>query len=242
MTRIQALARLGIHPKVCEHLAKRAQDGEDPSPPAAEDNELLLYGPIVDEGERSFYAEWFDDDSMVSSMSVKARLAEITGDVVLRINSPGGSYWEGAAIHGFLLDLRNSGRNLTARIDGLAASAATFVMLAAKTITAAPLAELMIHRAQGFQIGTGKEFREMADFLDSTDEQIADLYAARTGEGRDKMLAEMDREAWYTAPSAKELGLIDDILAADPGEDMQEKAARMFAQRNRRLASLAGIT
>ena len=90
MTRIQALARLGIHPKVCEHLAKRAQDGDDQAPPAAADNELLLYGAIVDEGERSFYAEWFDDDSLVSAMSVKARLAEITGDVVLRINSPGG--------------------------------------------------------------------------------------------------------------------------------------------------------
>ena len=143
-----------------------------------------------------------------------------------------------------MLDIRNSGRNLTARIDGLAASAATFVMLAAKTITAAPLAELMIHRAQGWQIGTGADFREMADFLDSTDEQIADLYAARTGERRDKMLAEMDREAWYTAPAAKELP--DSSTRSWPPNPTtttcSKRAARMFSQRNSRLAFLAKIT
>lgn len=230
------LSHLGIPQKVCERW-KQARD--DFEMDAEADGEILMYGAIVSEAERGFYEDWLGDTSVVTALSVKERLNAFEGDVTLRMNCPGGNYWEGAAIHSLLLDAKDKGRKIYTRIDGLAASAATFVMLVSDKITAAPLAELMIHRAWGMQVGNANDFLEMADFLERTDGQMAELYAAKTGKSKDEMLAEMDKESWYTAPDALALGLIDEVKDKKT-ISAQEQDDAMFTKRNLRLAAMVG--
>ena len=74
------------------------------------------------------------DDLVVSARTFREALNKITGDVTVRINSPGGDAWEGSAIYQALVERRNSGAKVSAVVDGLAASAASMVMMAADDI------------------------------------------------------------------------------------------------------------
>jgi ATP-dependent protease ClpP protease subunit len=147
---------------------------------------------------------------------VKA-LAEISAPAIdLRVNSPGGLVFDAVAIY---TALQQHTARVDVRIDGIAASAASFIAQAGDTITIAKPARMMIHDAQGFTIGGPAEHREMLNLLDDLSDMIAEIYADRAGGTVADWREPMKATTWYSAAAAVESGLADTIAGADEDED-----------------------
>lgn len=147
----------------------------------------------------------------ITAKSFVKALADVgAGPVTLRINSPGGDVFDGMAIHNAI----KSRGNVVAVVDGLAASAASYIMLAADTVQIQETAMVMVHRAWGMTVGNGPAHLDAAALLEKVDGQLADMYAAKTGKPSDDMLAIMDAETWLTSSEAVAQGLVDEVLKA----------------------------
>jgi ATP-dependent protease ClpP protease subunit len=151
----------------------------------------------------------------------------------VRINSPGGSVFEGIAIANAL---RSHPANVTVQVDGIAASIASVIAMAGDRIEMAPNTMLMIHDASGVCMGNAVDMQEMADLLDLISDNIADAYASRAGGTRDEWRALMRAETWYLPEDAVKAGLADEAVttpkAGDPTEpeeaDDEPDMARAF--------------
>lgn len=144
-------------------------------------------------------------------------------EIELHINSPGGIVWDGVAIRNAL---RQHPARVVSVVDGIAASAASFIALAADEVVMAPNSELMIHDASAICWGWARDMEKAAQDLHRVSRNIASMYAAKAGgtvEGwRELMLA----ETWYSAEEAVEAGLADRVdTDEDPAETEQAKNA-----------------
>ncbi|MFI1728189.1 head maturation protease, ClpP-related [Streptomyces acidicola] len=141
----------------------------------------------------------------------------------VRINSPGGSVFEGIAIANAL---RSHPANVTVQVDGIAASIASVIAMAGDRIEMAPNTMLMIHDASGVCLGNASDMEEMAELLDLISDNIADAYAARAGGTREQWRARMRAETWYLPEDAVEAGLADEATkapkTATPAEEPDE--------------------
>lgn len=146
-------------------------------------------------------------------------LKEIPADreINVRINSPGGSVFDGIAIYNLLRARKDK---VTCHVIGLAASMASIVMLAGKKTVAAENASVMIHRPFGGAMGDADEMRETADLLDKLEGQLVQTYAAKTGKSEKEIEDAMDATTWFTAQEAKDWGLVDEV-----GDAMQIAAS-----------------
>lgn len=130
-------------------------------------------------------------------------------DITLRINSEGGEVFDGVAIYNALQ--RHVGR-IEGHVDGLAASAASFIAMACDELIIEPGAQIMIHDAIGMCYGNAAEMTKMTDMLHRTSDTIAAIYAERAGgeaaDWRAKMAAE---DTWYDGPAAVAAGLADRV-------------------------------
>ena len=128
--------------------------------------------------------------------------------VVVRINSPGGSVFEGQAM---FTALARHTPGVIVQIDALAASAASFVAMAGSRIEIAKNAMIMIHNAWGGTLGNASDHEKAASVLRKIDEQLASQYVERTGQTADKIRDMMADETWLDASQAVELGFADAI-------------------------------
>ncbi|MFW5899545.1 MAG: phage major capsid protein, partial [Jiangellaceae bacterium] len=126
----------------------------------------------------------------------------------LHVNSPGGLVFDGVAIYSAL---RNHPATVDVSIDGLAASAASFVAMAGDSIAIEKPAKMMIHDAAGLVIGNAADMLEMATLLDELSDTIADIYAERAGGTAEQWRQRMRDETWFSAQQAVEAGLADQI-------------------------------
>lgn len=126
----------------------------------------------------------------------------------LRINSPGG---EVTAAKAMQTALAQHPARVVAHIDGLAASAATVVMLAADEIVASEGAFVMVHNPWGMTIGDSEDHRKNAELLEKFTEALAADYQKRTGKTDAEIRAWMDAETWFTAAEAKDAGFVDAV-------------------------------
>lgn len=163
---------------------------------------------------------WFSDPG-VTAVDFVAQLAAITGDLEVHINSPGGDVFEGLAIYNALAQRPGS---VTTIVDGLAASAASFIAMAGTQRVICPGAMMMIHDASGLCIGNAADMRELADLLDKVSDNIAAIYAAHSGQPAGWRDA-MQEESWYTADEAIAAGLAHK-LAQRPAEGALDAAAK----------------
>lgn len=166
---------------------------------AADTAEILVYDEI---GYGGVAAQQFAEDlRSVTAPSIK-----------VRINSPGGDVFDGLAIYN---SLRSHPAQVTTYVEGLAASAASFIAQAGDRVICARNAMVMVHDAAGLCIGNAADMRELAGLLDQVSDNIADIYAQRAGgtvaDWRERMLA----ETWYTGAEAVEAGLADEVDGAD---------------------------
>lgn len=157
-----------------------------------------------------------DQDWGVSAEALAKELDALRGvNVTLRINSPGGDVFDGRAMYAAI---RQHG-NVTAQIDGLAASAATYVAMAAKSINMVDGGFMMIHNAWTLAFGNKNDFIEIADLLDKFDQSIASDYIKKTGKSAEEIAAMMDAETWMSAKEALEMGFIDTIFDGDVAQE-----------------------
>lgn len=149
--------------------------------------------------------DWFGDG--ISAEELVTQLAEITAATInVRINSFGGQVFEGIAIFN-ALD-RHKARVVT-YIDGIAASIASIIALAADQVRIAKNALVMVHNPHGIAIGSARDMREMADVLDKVGGSLAGVYARKAGVDVAQAQAWMDAETWFTADEALDAGLVD---------------------------------
>jgi ATP-dependent protease ClpP protease subunit len=125
----------------------------------------------------------------------------------VRVNSPGGSVFEGIAIANAL---RSHPANVTVQVDGIAASIASVIAMAGDRIEMAPNTMMMIHDASGVCLGNASDMEEMAELLDLISDNIADAYASRAGGTRDEWRERMRAETWYLPEDAVTAGLADE--------------------------------
>lgn len=126
----------------------------------------------------------------------------------LRINSPGGSVYDGHAIYNAL---KRHKAEVTTYVDGLAASIASVIALAGSKVVMAENALFMIHNPWAMCIGDAGEMRKTADILDKTRDSILTAYMNKTGMDVAEVTALMDAETWYNAAEAKAAGFVDAI-------------------------------
>ena len=174
---------------------KNQADGE-----ASEERVLELYGTIAEES-------WFDDD--ITPAMFREELFAGDGDIVIWINSPGGDCIAASQIYSMLMDYKG---NVTVKIDGVAASAASVIAMAGTQVLMAPTALMMIHNPMTVAFGDHTDMQKAIEMLDEVKESIINAYEIKTNLTRAKLSHLMDSETWMNANKAVELGFADDIL------------------------------
>ena len=161
---------------------------------------LFLNGTIAEES-------WFDDD--VTPQLFKDELMAGSGDITVWINSPGGDCVAAAQIYNMLMDYKG---NVTVKIDGIAASAASVIAMAGTKVLVSPVSMLMIHNPMTAAFGNSDEMQKAIEMLGSVKDSIINAYEIKTGLSRAKLSHLMDAETWMDANKAVELGFADEIM------------------------------
>ncbi|MEU2402807.1 head maturation protease, ClpP-related [Streptomyces rubiginosohelvolus] len=178
---------------------------------AADEAEVLIYDDI---------GGWF---GATADVFVRELAAVTAPNLRVRINSPGGSVFEGIAIANAI---RLHPANVTVQVDGIAASIASVIAMAGDRIVMMPQSQLMIHDAHGACLGNAGDMEEMARLLNLQSENLADVYAARAGGTREEWRARMRAESWYLAQEAVDAGLADEVITAGrPDAPAEEEPA-----------------
>lgn len=150
---------------------------------------------------------WDEGISAKSFQKELTALGKIT-TINLRINSPGGDVFDGLAIYN---QLKGHPARVVVDIDGLAASIASVIAMAGDEIRMAGNAMMMIHDPHGVAIGGSSEMMRVAALLDQVKGNLADTYAARTGNQRSMVETWMADETWLTADAAVQMGFADAV-------------------------------
>ena len=173
-----------------------------------------MHGTIAEES-------WFDDD--VTPQLFKDELNAGSGDITVWINSPGGDCVAAAQIYNMLIQYKG---NVTVKIDGIAASAASVIAMAGNTVLMSPVSMMMIHNPATVAFGDHAEMQKAIDMLAEVKESIINAYVIKTGLSRSKLSHLMDAETWMDANKAIELGFADDIITraeTKPNTDSDEE-------------------
>jgi len=179
---------------------------------------LYLDGTIADES-------WWGDE--ITPRMFKDDLLSGNGDIVVWINSPGGDCVAASQIYAMLMDYTG---NVTVKIDGLAASAASVIAMAGTEVLMAPTALMMIHNPLTVAIGDTEEMQKAIAMLDEVKESIINAYEIKSGQSRAKISHLMDGETWMNANKAVELGFADGILT-DAKRDHSDDVVFAFSRR-----------
>lgn len=171
---------------------------------------LFLNGTIAEES-------WFDDE--VTPALFKDELDSGEGDITVWINSPGGDCIAAAQIYNMLMNYKG---NVTVKIDGIAASAASVIAMAGNKVIVSPVSMIMIHNPATIAAGDTSEMQKAIAMLDEVKESIINAYEIKTGLSRAKLSHLMDAETWMDANSAIEMGFADEIMQRDTQDDELE--------------------
>lgn len=161
---------------------------------------LRINGVIAEES-------WLDDE--ITPTLFASELNAGSGPVTIWLNSPGGDVVAASRIYNMLLDYPGK---VTVNIDGIAASAASVIAMAASTVAMSPVSMLMIHNPATLAMGDKTELSRALDMLESVKDSIINAYQLKTGLSRAKLSKLMDAETWMDARAAIDLGFADELL------------------------------
>lgn len=182
-----------------------------------ESRTLFLNGTIAEES-------WFDDD--ITPALFKEELMAGSGNITVWINSPGGDCVAAAQIYNMLMDYPH---DVTVKIDGIAASAASVIAMAGTKVLISPVGMMMVHNPATIAWGDSAEMQKAIEMLASVKDSIINAYEIKTGLSRARLSHLMDAETWMDAHKAVELGFADGILGRQElPEDMEPPAATML--------------
>ena len=183
---------------------------------------LFLNGTIAEES-------WFDDD--VTPQLFKDELMAGSGDITVWINSPGGDCVAAAQIYNMLMDYNG---DVTVKIDGIAASAASVIAMAGTKVLVSPVSMLMIHNPMTAAFGNSDEMQRAIEMLSSVKDSIINAYEIKTGLSRAKLSHLMDAETWMDANKAVELGFADEIMqrSSESGDVPVPTVSMLYSKAN----------
>ncbi|MBT3273394.1 MAG: Clp protease ClpP [Spirochaetales bacterium] len=174
-----------------------------------------------DDGMRTIYLDgviaedsWLGDE--ITPKQFKSELTQDEGDITVWINSPGGDVFAASQIYNLLMEYKG---NVTVKIDGIAASAASVIAMAGGDVLMSPVSMLMVHNPMTIAIGDTEEMSKAIAMLDEVKESIINAYELKTGLSRAKLSHLMDAESWMNAKKAVELGFADDVLFSSNVQD-----------------------
>lgn len=173
----------------------QVQDGDE-----ADERVLEIYGTIAEDS-------WFDDD--ITPQMFREELFSGNGPVTIWINSPGGDCIAASQIYSMLMDYKG---DVTVKIDGLAASAASVIAVAGTKVLISPTAMMMIHNPSTAAFGDHKDMEKVIEMLDEVKESIINAYEIKTNLNRKELSHMMDSTTWMNAKKAVELGFADALL------------------------------
>lgn len=189
--------------------------------------EVLLYDVI---GEDPFFG---------GGISAKTFREQVKGikakSMSLRVNSPGGDVFEAGAMMAALDEFKG---NITVDIDGLAASAASYLIMAADEIRLGTNAMMMIHDPYGGVLGTADDMRAQAELLDKVKGQILDAYQRKSKTARKQLDAWMKAETWFTGQEAVDAGLADKVTEPVRIAALHEHAGIMARMKYKHIPEL----
>ncbi|MBR1658146.1 MAG: Clp protease ClpP [Synergistaceae bacterium] len=183
------------------------------------DAEILLYDEISEyESE-----DWglMNAKGLINKVKALGNIQNIT----LRINCVGGDVFEAQAMYSYL---KSHPANITVRVDGLAASAASVVAMAGNKVIMSAGALMMIHNPAGGVWGEAEDMRDTAEILDKIRDTIANVYVAKTGLDREKVISMMNDETWLTANEAHNLKFCDEVEGSVAVTAMAVKGGTIF--------------
>ncbi len=181
---------------------------------------------------------WIDDiigedffGEGVTQTSIRRQLegAAPGEDLLLRVNSPGGLVFEAQAIRSVLSD--HAGR-IDVQVDGLAASAASYIAMLGEKITMTEGAMMMIHNPWSSVLGTAADMRVEADLLDKIGENIAASYSVKSSMSIEAAIEAMEAETWFTAEEAVAAGLADEVKQTQTAAAVSLRVPAAFGFRN----------
>ena len=179
----------------------------------------------------------------VTAGNFAADLAGIKGDIEVHLATPGGEVFDGIAIYNAL---KSHDGLVRVVVDSLAASIGSVIAMAADpgNLIIAKNASVMIHDGFSMGIGNASDLRELADLLDRTSDNIASIYADRTGKPAADWRQAMLAETWYVGQEAVDAGLADFVQGAEPEDAAPAKLAAtwdlsIFAKRPAHLRDTA---
>ncbi len=171
---------------------------------------LELNGTIAEES-------WFDDD--ITPRMFKDELFSGNGPITIWINSPGGDCIAASQIYSMLMDYKG---DVTVKIDGIAASAASVIAMAGTKVVMAPTSLIMIHNPSTTAMGDHRDMAKAIELLEQVKESIINAYEIKTKQSRTVLSHLMEAETWMNANKAIELGFADEIL-----EDEKKKSSNV---------------
>ncbi|MEO3386017.1 head maturation protease, ClpP-related [Mesorhizobium sp. CAU 1741] len=169
---------------------------------AADRGEILIYGPIG-------FVDWDGDGITAKRFADEIKKLANAKTIDVRINSEGGDVFDGKAIYTLLAGHK---ANIVVHIDGLAASAASYIAMAGNEIRIAEGGFVMIHNAWSFAIGNADDMRRTADLLETVSDTICDVYVARTKKTKKQCKDWMAAETWFTGKEAVANGFADMLV------------------------------
>lgn len=181
-------------------------------------------GPIIGDANAWIY-QWFGIPAVSPGMISKELDASNGDEIELYVNSLGGSAFDGAEIYTLLKDYPGK---ITAKVTGVAASAASVMIMGADVIKISPPGQIMIHNAATGTDGDKNDHDRSSALLKSTDEAITNAYSLRTGKTRDELLDLMNVTTWMNAQKAVELGFADEIMFSEGATEVTNSAFDML--------------
>lgn len=172
---------------------------------------LTLSGPIGD--------TWFSEG--ISAKKIKRALDGVSGDVTIKLNSPGGDVFEGIEIYNYL---KSHSANITIEVTALAASAASLVAMGADKVVMLNGATMMIHEASTFCYGNKTDIKKTLNALETIDQSIIDIYKDKTNKTEEELRSMLEGETWLTADEAVAQGFADEraSVASTDSEEVEE--------------------
>jgi ATP-dependent Clp protease, protease subunit len=180
--------------------------------------ELYIYGEIR---KKDIIDMWFgDDETRIDAFTFKDAINAVdTDNLIVRLNSMGGSVSEGLAIYNLLNEFKG---NLTTIVDGFACSAASVIFMAGKKRIVPESGLLMIHNAWSYALGDSNAMKKAAEDLEKITQPSINIYVSKTGLEESKVKEMMDKETWITSQEALEMGFATTIEKDDEAKQSLE--------------------
>lgn len=166
---------------------------------------MEIKGTIISNDEKWLY-DLFEMDSTAPRDIV---LPETSEDLEVLINSGGGDVYAGSEIYTLL---KGYAGNVTVKVVGIAASAASVIAMAGSKVEISPTAQIMIHNVSSVVAGDHNTLSHEAGVLENYNTSIANAYVAKTGKSLDELLNLMNHETWFNAQQAVDAGFADEVM------------------------------